>query len=443
MTGSSMMRNRWLGGVVLGVVLASALAHAADWAQWRGPSREGTSLASGLLQEWPEQGPPLAWKVKALGGGDSAPAVAAGRIYGMSHRGDDEVVWALSEKDGSPIWSTRIGPAYRQERKQSKEGPGGTPTVEGDRLYVIGMGGVVACLRTEDGKVVWRRSMTEEFGGIVPPWSYRESALVDGDRVLCTPGGADVTMAALDKASGKTVWTTHVPPAIEGDEEGDRRRERDVKSGAGYSSPIAIEFGGRRQYVQFTAAALVGVDANDGKLLWRYDAPSNKHGINCSTPLYQDGRVFAASAYGNGGGLVRLTSGDEGSIEATEEYFTKRMQNHHGGMIVFDGCLYGAHGGNGGGFLNCLDFESGELLWRERDAPKGSVAFADGRLYLRSEEGEILLIEPDREQYLERGRFEQPDRTELPAWAYPVIANGKLYIRDQDVLLCYDIRAKS
>ncbi len=424
--------------VVFGIVLACCgSVEASDWTQWRGPDREGTVTASGLLKEWPEKGPPLAWRIDDLGGGDSAPAVASGRIYGMSHRGNDEVVWALSEKDGSPLWVTRIGPAYEQARKQSKEGPGCTPTVDGDRLYVIGMGGTVACLSAGDGKVVWKRSMTEDFGGIVPPWSYRESPLVDGDRVLCTPGGTEVTMAALDKTTGKTLWKMHVPAA-----EGDGSGGGDAKSGAGYSSPIAIDFEGRRQYVQFTAASLVGVDAEDGALSWRYDAPSNKHGINCSTPLYQDGLVFAASAYGNGGGLVRLAADDEGRISADEVYFTQRMQNHHGGMIVLDGCLYGAHGGNGGGFLNCLDFESGELLWREREAPKGSVAFADGRLYLRSEEGEILLIEPDRKEYRERGRFEQPDRTDLPAWAYPVIANGKLYIRDQDVLLCYDVREK-
>jgi outer membrane protein assembly factor BamB len=184
------------------------------------------------------------------------------------------------------------------------------------------------------------------------------------------------------------------------------------------------------------------VAASDGKFLWRYDRPANAMGINCSTPIFQDGLVFAASAYGAGGGAVKLVKDETGHVEAEEVYFTPSMQNHHGGMIVVDGCLYGANGGNGGGFLACLDFQAGEILWRDRNAPKGSLIMADGRLYLRSEDGPIVLIEPSREGFVERGRFEQPDRSSAPAWAHPVIANGKLYIRDQDVLFCYNITSQ-
>lgn len=214
-----------------------------------------------------------------------------------------------------------------------------------------------------------------------------------------------------------------------------------------YSSPIAIDFEGQRQYVQFTARALLGVAASDGKFLWRYDAPANRMGINCSTPVYHDGMVFAASAYGAGGCLVKLSKDPNGGVKAQEVYATKKMQNHHGCMILLDGSLYGANGGNEGGFLICLDFKTGNVLWDGRDdaqkrAPKGSVAFADGRLYYRTEKGTMLLIEPSPKEYLERGRFEQPDRTSLPAWAHPVIANGRLYVRDQDVLYCYDVKAK-
>jgi alcohol dehydrogenase (cytochrome c) len=205
---------------------------------------------------------------------------------------------------------------------------------------------------------------------------------------------------------------------------------------------IAIDFEGERQFVQLTARSLVGVAASDGKVLWQYDRPANAMGINCSTPIFQDGLVFAASAYGSGGGAVKLAKAANGTITPEEVYFTTSMQNHHGGMIVFDGCLYGANGGNGGGFLTCLDFQTGEILWRDRKAPKGSLLLADGRLYLRAEEGEMVLIEPSREGLVERGRFNQPDRSSAPAWAHPIIANGKLYVRDQDLLLCYDIKAK-
>jgi outer membrane protein assembly factor BamB len=218
------------------------------------------------------------------------------------------------------------------------------------------------------------------------------------------------------------------------------------QSGAAYSSPIAIDFRGKRQYVQLTARALIGINASDGALLWDYAKPANRMGINCTTPLYHDGVVFASSAYGAGGGAIKLTATSDGDIEATEKWFTNRMQNHHGGILLLDGCLYGANGGNAGGNLICIDFETGDVLWDERRGkqriPKGSITYADGRLYYRTEEGTMLLIEPSRERYIERGRFEQPDRTELPAWAHPVIANGKLYVRDQNVMFCYDVTAK-
>ncbi len=217
--------------------------------------------------------------------------------------------------------------------------------------------------------------------------------------------------------------------------------------GAAYSSPIAIDFEGQRQYVQLTARALIGVAASDGKFLWRYDVPANRMGINCSTPLYHDGMVFAASAYGAGGGLVKLSKDSDSRVKAEEVYATRKMQNHHGGLILLDGYLYGANGGNEGGFLICLEFNTGKVLWDERDdperrAPKGSVALADGRLYYRTEKGTVLLIEPSPKEYIEHGRFEQPDRTRLPAWSHPVVANGHLYVRDQDLLLCYDVKAK-
>ncbi|HZR21777.1 MAG TPA: PQQ-binding-like beta-propeller repeat protein [Verrucomicrobiae bacterium] len=420
-------KRAFIGVASLGVLLASASAD--DWPQWQGPDRNAVSKERGLLKEWPKEGPPLAWKVNGRGGGDSAPAIAKGRIFAMGNRGDDEITWALSEADGKTVWETRLGPAFEQQMPQGKEGPGCTPTVEGERVYVLGLGGDLACLQVKDGKLVWQRSLKEDFGGRVPTWSYRESPLVDGDKLICTPGGEDATLVALDKLTGKTIWKSQVPGSPK----------------AAYVSAIAIDFSGQREYVQFTQNALVGIAASDGKFLWRYDRCANSHGINCSTPLYHDGLVFASSAYGAGGGLVKLSKDENGGVKADEVYFSRKMQNHHGGMILYDGSLYGASGGNEGGALVCLDFQTGKVLWDERDdaehrAPKGSLAFADGRLYYRTEKGGMLLLEPSPKEYLERGRFEQPDRTNKPAWAHPVIANGKLYLRDQDLLLCYDVR---
>ena len=540
-----------------------------DWPQWQGPERTAHSKETGLFKEWSKEGPPFAWKVKGLGGGDSTPSIADGRIFGMSHRGSDEFVWALSEQDGKEIWAVRIAPAQPQNFPQSKEGPSATPTVDGDRLYVMGLVGNVACLQVADGKMVWQRSLAMDFGARSPMWSFRESPLVDGDRLICTPGGEETTMVALNKLTGETIWKSFVPgrgtggtpqtpgPAANrpsmmqndpvlstldadhnkeisadelavaptvllkldknqdgklsedevspprGDGGGQQRprrgpgimrmmkansaldadesgtiEEAEIKNavaalqkldvnrdgklteeeagmknfgpqetGAAYSSAIAVDFGGQRQYVQFLATAVAGISAADGKLLWRYDKPANGMKLNISTPIYHDGYVFAASAYGAGGGLARLNKNANGEIRAEEVWFSKSMENHHGGVILHDGALFGANGGNGGGYLACLDFKTGEVLWNEKDSDKrrvtkGSVAFADGRIYYRTEEGPIVLIEPSRKEYLERGRFDQPERTDKPAWAHPVIANGKLYIRDQDTLFCYDVKAK-
>ncbi len=417
------------------ILLTSAVFAASpqsyDWPQWNGPDRNAISKEPGLLQDWPKDGPPLAWRITGLGGGYSAPSIAAGRIFGMSNRGKDEVVWALSETDGKTLWTTRLGPTYGGGGPQGNEGPACTPTVDGDRLYVEGLGGAVACLQVTDGKLLWQCSLTRDFGARVPMWRFTESPLVDGDKVICTPGAQNAVLVALDKLTGKPIWKTQMPSA----------------PGASYASPIAFDFDGQRQYVQLTAKTLVGVAASDGKFLWRYDHPANRMGINCSTPIYHDGFVFASSAYGAGGGLVKLSKDANGGVKAEEVYSTTKMQNHHGGMILLDGCLYGANGGNEGGYLVCLDFQTGKVLWNEADsgqrrAPKGSIALADGRLYYRTEKGTMLLIEPSPKQYIEHGRFEQPDRSRSPDWTHPVIANGKLYLRDQDLLLCYDIKAK-
>jgi len=469
------MNTKTLSSILCWAILASC-ASADDWPQWQGPDRNAISKEGGLLKEWPKEGPPLAWKITGLGGGYSGPSIATGRVFGMSNRGDDEIVWALGENDGKELWAARIGSAYKQQAPQGKEGPACTPTVDGELLYVEGLGGEVACLQVKDGKIIWQHSLTGDFGGRSPMWSYRESPLIDGNKVIYTPGGQDAMLVALDKLTGKTIWKSRVPASSGGSPGGPggspggpggspggpgggpggpgggpggpRGGPRGFGgSGAAYASAIAIDFDGQREYVQFTAKALVGIAASDGKFLWRYDRPANGMGINCSSPIYQDGMVFAASAYGAGGGLVKLSKEADGGVKAEEVYATRKMQNHHGGMILLSGSLYGANGGNEGGYLVCLDFKTGNVLWDERNdpdrrAPKGSVALADGRLYYRTEKGTMLLIEPNPKEYIERGRFEQPDRSSSPAWPHPVVANGKLYLRDQDLLLCYNVKAQ-
>lgn len=390
-----------------------------DWPQWQGVDRTAVSRETGLLQDWPEDGPPLAWKASGLGDGFSTPSIASGRIFAMGNRGKTEYVVCLDEKDGKELWATPLGTA---RGGGGDPGPRCTPTVDGPRLYALGRGGILICLETATGKEVWRKDFRKDFGGQVGGWEYSESPLVDGDKLICTPGGKKATLAALDKKTGETVWQAAVP-------DGDR---------AEYASVIAADVAGTRQYIQFLGSGVVGVAAADGKYLWRYNNPANTT-ANCSTPIFADGHIFAASGYGTGGGLAKLVKEGE-EFKAEEVYFTKKMKNHHGGMVLVNGYLYGSDEG----LLTCLDFKTGKLMWEDRAPGKGSIACADGRLYYRNEggKGTVFLVEATPEKYIEHGRFQQPERTTLSAWSHPVIANGKLYIRDQDVLLCYDVKRK-
>ena len=403
-----------LGGVL---ALSGAGLQAADWPQWRGLDRTAVSKETGLLKSWPAGGPRLVWTGKNLGEGHSTPSVAAGRVYGMGLRGNDEVVWCIDEKSGSEVWATRIAGRTGLDGRQGGEGSRCTPTVDGNLLYVLGVAGDLTCLKVADGKPVWQKSLVSDFGGRIPTWGYSESPLIDGNKVIATPGSRANTIIALNKLTGEPIWRSAIQPG-----------------GAGYSSAIIADVEGQKQYIQFLAGGVVGVNAADGQLAWRYDNPANRQGINCSTPIYRDGHVFAASAYGNGGGLAKVTKNS-----ATETYFTKQMQNHHGGMVVVGDHLYGFDQSN----LTCLDFKTGDVKWTDRSVGKGSVAFADGMIYARGERQGIALLEATPNGYVEKSRFDQPNRSNAPAWPHPVIANGRLYLRDQDVLLCYDLRQGS
>jgi outer membrane protein assembly factor BamB len=429
----------------LTLILLSASAFAQesfDWPQWQGPDRNAISKERGLLQEWPEKGPPLAWKIKGIGSGMGGVAISKGRVYTTGDVDGSAWIFALKESNGELIWKAKIGRGGEVGFSVTPSGPRSTPTVDGDRLYILSQFGELVCYTTE-GKEIWRTDFVKDHGGIVPTWGYSESVLIDGEKLICMPGAPNAALVALNKMTGKVIWRSEVPARLAPSSNPGGRRggpSRGADSEASYASAIIVDFEGQRQYVQFTAKTLAGFDAATGKLLWQYDPVAAR--ITCSTPIYQDGLVFGSSAYEGGGGAVRLSKDTNGKLKATEVYFTNHMRNHHGGMIVVDGALYGAAGGNEGGFLVCMDFKTGQVLWRERQAPKGSLAMADGRLYLRAESGTMILIEPNREKYIERGRFEQPDRSREPAWPHPVIANGKLYLRDQDTLLCYDVKRK-
>lgn len=389
-----------------------------DWPQWRGPKRNDVNKETGLMQEWPKGGPKEVWQVKGMGEGFSTPSVAAGRVYLMGNAEGKERVLALNESDGELVWSTPIGAATEAG---GFKGPRSTPTVDGDRVYVLGVRGQLACLAAADGKQIWSENIAKDFDGHVGGWGYCESVLIDGDKLICTPGGKNA-LVALNKNNGNLIWKAHVP----GNDHAD------------YSSAIIAEIAGVKQYIQFMGGGVVSVAAEDGKFLWRYDQPHNGT-ANCSTPLYQDDLVFAASGYGNGGGLAKIT-GNGGGFKAEQVYFTKEMKNHHGGMVLVDGYLYGS---DDPGLLTCIEFKTGKVMWQDRGPGKGSVAYADGRLYCRNEgSGRVFLVEANPHKYVEHGRLDQPNRSRQNAWPHPVIANGRLYLRDQDLLICYDIKAK-
>lgn len=393
------------------------------WPQFRGPDRTGISRETGLLKQWPAGGPSQVWKATGIGTGNGAPSVADGRIFGMSYRGQDECVWALNEANGKRVWNLRIAAANFNIGPQAQDGPGCTPTVVGDRLYAIGASGDVVCLQVSDGKLLWQKNLVRDFGGAVPQWGYAESPLVDGNKVIITPGGTDATLVALDRMTGAVIWKGKVPAG----------------DGAAYSSAIAAQVAGKRQYIQFLAHGVVGMAAEDGRFLWRFDAPANNFGINCSAPIVVDDQIFAASSYNTGGGMAKVASGPGGGMTATQVYFTRNMRNHHGGMVVLNGYLYGFDESN----LTCLDFKTGAVKWSDRSVGKGSVTYADGHLYARSERGPVALVEVNPERYVENGRFDQPDRSGKTTWPYPVIADGRLYLRDHDTLFCYNVKGSS
>lgn len=416
------MKARLLPALAALTVLAAAAATAqsaktGEWPQWRGPNRDGVSRETGLLKTWPAGGPRLLWKANGTGGGYGTPSVAGGKVYGMGYRAQEEVVWALDAQTGKEVWASPVAAANRRGKGYG-DGSRSTPTVDGNRVYALGDSGDLVCLDANTGAVAWKKDLVAEFAGGVPGWGYTESPLVDGNKLIVTPGGRNATLVALNKQSGELIWSAKVPDG----------------NGAQYSSAIVAEPEGRRQYIQFLSGGVVGIAAADGKLLWRYTSPANGT-ANISTPIYRDGMVFAASGYNTGGGLARLMAGPEG-VSASEVYFTKNMQNHHGGMVLVGDYLYGFDRSS----LTCLNFKTGEVAWADRSVGKGSVVYADGHLYCRSERGPIALVEANPARYVEKGRFDQPDRSGKDAWPHPVVAGGRLYIRDQDVLLCYEVK---
>jgi hypothetical protein len=404
-----MRLGRAMGVTATAVLLAGVVLSAADWPQWRGPRRDGIAAETGLLKTWPAEGPPLVWRASGAGNGYSSFAVAGGRLYTLGAKGPQEYLIAYDVATGKPTWETPIGERLSQDRG---DGPRGTPTLDGNRLYAIGGRGDLACIDVASGKKIWGVSFPGTFSASIPNWGYSESPLVVGDRVIANAGGADASIVAFDKASGKVLW----------------------KSGsdrAAYSSAVVHEAGGVRQAIFFTASNALGVDVASGRILWNYDRANNRT-ANVSTPVLRGDRVFISSDYGTGGGLLQLSPGG-----AKELYFTADMRTHHNTGVLVGDHLYGFSSA----ILTAMKFDDGTIAWKNRSVGKGSLVAAEGQLYLFSENGVVGLADAAPDAYQERGRF-QIKSGSLPTWSHPVVSGGRLYLRDQDTIYAYDVKAK-
>lgn len=429
---TSFFPSTW--ALVITVFLLAGSALATDWPQWRGPERNGRSAETGLLGSWSEGGPPLAWRAKGMGHGYSSLAVVGDVIYTTGDIGETQYVIAAKRNDGSALWKTAIGPAWDDEYLGARS----TPTIDGDRLYAISTEGDLVCLEAATGREHWRRSLAKDFGASLMQamgqysWKFAESPLVDGDRVVVTPGTAEAALVALDKKTGKELWRAKMP------ELGPKGRD-----GAGYSSAIVADAAGKRQYVQLLGRGVIGVEADSGRFLWGYNRVANEV-ANIPTPIVDGDRLFVSTGYQTGAALLELQAKD-GGVEAREAYFLESdtMQNHHGGSILHNGYIYTGTGHNKG-FPLSLALQSGKVAWGPiRNDGKGSAAviYADDRLYFRYQNGLMVLIEASPEAYREMGSFQIPD-VEQFSWSHPAISDGRLYLREQDNLFCYDIAEK-
>ncbi len=401
------------GLALLCLSITAAAQTTNDWPQWRGPNRDGISKETGLLNQWPEGGPALVWKATGAGRGYSSVSVAKGRIFTMGLRGDREFIIAFDAATGKEAWATPHAGKFGNDRG---DGPRGTPTIDGNKGYALGGNGDLSSFDTSTGRIFWTLNVLSKFGGSNIQWGISESPLVLGDKIVVNAGGPGASVVALNKKDGSLIWKSQ-------------------NDGAGYSSAIALEAGGVNQVIVFTSSRAVGLDLRDGKLLWEYLRPSNNV-ANIATPVARANRVFISSDYGVGGGLIEIKAADNG-LSASEIYFTKEMRNHHATSILVGDYLYGFSSA----ILTAMKFDTGDIAWKDRSVGKGSMVYADGHLYCFSEKGVVGLVEATPTGYREKGRFSITQGS-LPTWSHPVISNGRLYLRDQDTIYSYNVKAK-
>jgi len=398
-----------------------------DWPRWRGVNIDGLVKDTNLNLDWADKNPALSYVFRYCGAGYSGPAIAGSTLYMSGAAEGQDFAFALDTKTGRLKWQQNLGEHFVQSYG---DGPRGTITVDEDKLYLVRGGGRIHCLSAVDGEMVWQRDFSADFGGrLMGFWGYSESPLVDGNLVICTPGGRTGTIVALDKNTGATVWTS-----------------KEWKDNACYASPIVAVVDGVRQYIQQSNNGVAGVRAEDGKLLWNVNVPGYKTAV-IPTPVYKDNIVYVTAGYNAGCAGIRLTkSGD--LFQAEMIYNNKNMVNHHGGVVLVDGFIYGFSDASG---WICQDFITGDIVWstgrakRPDTIGKGAILAVNDRLLLLEEQsGLMVVIAASPEGWKEYGRMELPERTAIISnnnmvWTHPVIANGNLYIRDQDLLFSFNL----
>ena len=429
-----MIAKRFLSSIALFLFLSST-AQSEDWLQWRGPDRANRSAETGLFESWGESGPPLEWTGEGIGSGYASVSVQGDHIFTTGNSKEAQYVSAINAVDGSVIWKqpiTQSVPIHHYQGSRS------TPTIDGDRLYVVSSDGKIVCLKSEDGSIVWERNFDEFEGKMMSIWGYSESPLVDGDRVICTPGGRSAVVAALDKLTGEDVWKCRLPKFKSSDS---GANGKPLNDGAGYSSVVIAQCEGQKIYVQLVGRGLIGIDAESGKCIWRYKKVGNPY-ANISTPVVSGDYVFASSAYNTGSALLKMVK-KKGRPAYEEVYWMphKKMQNKQGGMTLVDGHIYGGHG-NGAGLMICVELATGEIKWGpERSKGKGECTclYADGHVIFRREDGTVNLVKADPTELRLVHSF-KPSFKDGNSWAQPVIANGRMYLREQDKLMCYRLK---
>ncbi|EMI41457.1 polyvinylalcohol dehydrogenase [Rhodopirellula sp. SWK7] len=429
---ASLMKTLFTYSAILIAVSAPFfLSHACaeDWQQWRGAERANRSTETGLFETWGEDGPPLKWMAEGLGSGYASVSVSDGVIYTTGNFEGNQSAIAISEQDGKVIWTQAITDLLP---KHGYDGSRTTPTVDGDRLYMVSSDGRIVCLNRADGSMVWSRDFKEWDGKMMSGWGFSESPLVDGDRVICTPGGEDAMVVALNKSNGEQIWACAIPAG--GDDS--------LKKGAGYSSVVISNGGGVKQYIQLVGQGLIGIRASNGEMLWRYERVANTT-ANIPTAIVDGDDVFTSTGYNTGSALLTLSSDGNDGVTVKEVYWlgARELQNKHGGVTLVDGYLYCGHG-NGNGMPVCVEMKTGEIAWgpeRAKGRGETSLIYADGHIVFRREDGTVILATATPDDF-EIVRLFEPAFQEGKTWAHPVIANGNLYLREQDKLMCYRLK---